>query len=163
MPPSGLATRDVTTEDRLESSQGGEKIVVAEDTIPLPVPASVFCLCIVSGSTELTFSLEPRRSSRPDHRGRRLRDARAALTGLKTAAKFVRRGVRLATTGSYYAAKFSINALHYVVAKSLTTFKVGTSHIRPRPRVRPRPIKLRKHIFKPTHAIRHQVQPKSQD
>lgn len=45
MPPSGLATRDVTTEDHLESSQGGEKFVVAEDTIPLPVPASMFaCL-----------------------------------------------------------------------------------------------------------------------
>jgi hypothetical protein len=44
-PPTGLATRDVTIEDGLESSQGGENFVTAEVTIPLrvaPVPASVF-------------------------------------------------------------------------------------------------------------------------
>lgn len=47
VPPSGLATRDVTIE-HLESGQGGEKSVAAEDPIPSkekssnPAPASAF-------------------------------------------------------------------------------------------------------------------------
>jgi hypothetical protein len=52
VPPSGLATRDVTTEHHLESSQGGEKSIATEAPIPFkekssndPAPASVF-ICI---------------------------------------------------------------------------------------------------------------------
>ena len=44
VPPSGFATRGVTTEAQRESGQGGEKSVAAEVIIPLevaPVPASV--------------------------------------------------------------------------------------------------------------------------
>lgn len=44
-PPSGLATRDVTTEQPLESSKGGEKFVATEATPPPrvpPAPASAF-------------------------------------------------------------------------------------------------------------------------
>ena len=53
VPPSGLATRDVTTEHQREGIQGGDKPVAAEVVIPLevapvpapaptPTPASVF-------------------------------------------------------------------------------------------------------------------------
>jgi len=56
-PPTGLATRDVTIEDvtiddHLESSQGGEKLVVAEVIAPLrvdPAPASVFACVLCPG------------------------------------------------------------------------------------------------------------------
>jgi hypothetical protein len=51
VPPSGLATRDVTIEHHLESSQGGEKFVAtavtAEVTAPLKVPLlQLVCLLV---------------------------------------------------------------------------------------------------------------------
>ena len=49
VPPSGVATQDVTTEHQHEGSQGSDKPIAAEVIIPLevapvqaPVPTSVF-------------------------------------------------------------------------------------------------------------------------
>ena len=90
--------------------------------------------------------LEPQRSSRSDRRTWRLRDAQAALDRLTTAAKLVSRGVRFAAIGSYYAAKLSVNAVRYVVATSIS-LTARRNRLRSRPRVRPRPITLRRYKF----------------
>jgi hypothetical protein len=60
------------------------------------------------GNIELTSSLGQRRKNRLGNRQSRLRDVRAAIKGLRTAARFVGRGLRLATNGPYEAAKRSL-------------------------------------------------------
>ena len=99
---------------------------------------------MISGNTELTFSLEPNKSNRPDRRASRLRNAQVAIKRFTKAAKFVGKGARLAAIGSYYAAKFSFKAVRCAV-DGYFTLTGRPSRVGGRPRVRPRPIKARKY------------------